>query len=736
MALLEGLLGGANMVQQFGQQQYQNKFNERKLEESARQSDRVFEEGVRQSDRDYKSQQSQFNITNKHNQGVTERAEAAEGRLADEDDRAATIRDNDEYVNLLNVAGYVSADGMSLNHKLINDDIAAGRDSDRFGTAEQIILGFATKYGDLPPGSKATSVEALEGGGYAITVTNADGSTGVVTEDGSSDPNSKVVQFKPGQLGRLANAKFQSEVLTNTSKFNPTIMRGNIKIINSGAEQQGLNDRESDFVEDQAYIKQVFAAAEATGDAGLVRQVNAAIAEGGPAVAELIGKDFNIPRTPKKTAEAAGSTNTDATTDANTDATTNATTDATESVQVATMWSMDNVDRRTEGGRIIRAIEGRAVTKPSPARVEKQRVKLGAYREELVNKIKTSEANRARNKNFQKPSPERDGLLKDKAELAMIDGYLDKDKVAVFTEQVTRPLDKVAGLNGAQIEAGVNDGTIVIPKEIRQLVAAQLERKGIRKIRDLKRLNGVEAAMARAAIIASSEDVNIRKQYATEMVNILDNTENSPNMKRTDEITADGRAADRAYKNKKLGQDARTAYRGWVKEATGEAQKVVAGVNIRYFGENYDEDNLDANTASAVMKSKEMSDFQIYLKNSNLTRGEIKTAVVGLKSVMSTTMAALAGDQTGGPWESILDLIGRDETTDVVDPFDFDASRIIVDDPENPTKIYYTDADGNYTDEDAGLQKLKDLAPSFYENVRAIGIANRRARDKQPAAQG
>jgi hypothetical protein len=159
-------------------------------------------------------------------------------------------------------------------------------------------------------------------------------------------------------------------------------------------------------------------------------------------------------------------------------------------------------------------------------------------------------------------------------------------------------------------------------------------------------------------------------------------------------------------------------------------------VNKRYFGENYDENNLDADTASAVMKSQEMSNFQVYLKRSDLTATEISNAVIGLKSVMSTTMAALAGDQTGGPWESILDLIGRDETADVVDPFDFDASRIIVDDPENPTKIYYTDADGNYTDEDAGLQKLKDLAPSFYENVRAIGIANRRARDKQPAAQG
>jgi hypothetical protein len=252
-----------------------------------------------------------------------------------------------------------------------------------------------------------------------------------------------------------------------------------------------------------------------------------------------------------------------------------------------------------------------------------------------------------------------------------------------------------------------------------------------------------DAAIARAAIIASSEDVSIRKQMSTEITNIFDNLGNSPSMNRNDERTLANSERTNNYRFAKLRDDAQIAYRGWVKEATVAAQKVVAGVNTRYFGENYDENNLNADTARAVMKSKEMSDFQIYLKNPNLTPGEIQTAVVGLKAVMSTTMAALAGDQTGGPWESIMDLIGRDETTDVVDPFDFDASRILVNDAgvdeegrSKATKIYYTDADGNYTDEDAGLEKLKALAPSFYANLVAIGVANRRAKDAKLAAQG
>ena len=712
------------MVQRFGQQQYQNKFNERKFDEGVRQSDRVFEEGVRQSDRDYKSQQNQFNITNKYNDGVAGRAEDAEKRLAAEASREQVTRDNDEYVKLLNAAGYVSPDGLNLNYKMINDDIAAGRNSDRFGTAEQIVLGFATKFGGLPEGSKATAVEPLEGGGYAITVTNADGSKGVVTEDGTSDPNSKVVRFAPGQLGRLANTKFRTKVLTDTSQFNAVSMNQSLNRIDADAKVQAANDAVLDFLEQQKVINTVTQFVEETGDTALIRGTEEAIADGGIETAQLIGQQIGVLKP-----ETSDSTNTDTT---------------TAPVQVATMWSMDSVDRKTQAGRYILAIEGRpgAVTKPSPARVEKQRVELGEYREELVNKIKTSEANRARFKS-KKPPPESDGVLKDKAELAMIDGYLDKDKVNVFTADLDTLGDQLEGLNGDQIEAGVNDGSIVVDKKTQAQVAAQLQREGIREKRDLLRLAARDAAIARAAIIASSEDVSIRKQMSTEITNIFDNLGNSPSMNRNDERTLANSERTNNYRFAKLRQDAQIAHRGWVKEATVAAQKVVAGVNTRYFGENYDENNLNANTARAVMKSKEMSDFQIYLKNPNLTPGEIQTAVVGLKAVMSTTMAALAGDQTGGPWESIMDLIGRDETTDVVDPFDFDASRILVNDAgvdkdgrSKATKIYYTDADGNYTDEDAGLEKLKALAPAFYANLVAIGVANRRAKDAKLAAQG
>jgi hypothetical protein len=247
MALLDGILGGAQSVQAYGQQQFQNKLNTAK-----------FEEQKRQYDQSYALNVEQFNINDVYNKDANKRLNAQEARDADKAGIDAVTAANDKYYETLDMGGYLSQDRMSLNYNKINEDIAAGRNSDRFGAAEQIILGFATQFGNLPEGSKATSVEALEGGGYAITVTNADGSKGVVTEDGTSGPESSVVRFQPGQLGRLANTQFQREVATNTTKFDATVMRTNLNLIDADSNKQAANDQERDFLAEKQNKQEAF----------------------------------------------------------------------------------------------------------------------------------------------------------------------------------------------------------------------------------------------------------------------------------------------------------------------------------------------------------------------------------------------------------------------------------------------------------------------------------------------
>ena len=105
----------------------------------------------------------------------------------------------------------------------------------------------------------------------------------------------------------------------------------------------------------------------------------------------------------------------------------------------------------------------------------------------------------------------------------------------------------------------------------------------------------------------------------------------------------------------------------------------------------------------------------------------------GMGATLSLTLAAMAGEESGGIRESVIDFISRDEVEDSTDPADFDVSRIRVDDAgvdkngrSKATKIYYTDEDGNILDEEGGLQALKDLHPEMYRNALQIAIYNTR----------
>jgi len=709
MALLDGILGGAQSVQAYGQQQFQNKLARDK-----------FDEQKRQYDQSYALNVEQFNINDVYNKDANKRLNAKEARDANKAGKDAVTATNDKYYETLDMAGYISQDRMSLNYNKINEDIAAGRNSDRFGAAEQIILGFATQFGNLPEGSKATSVEALDGGGYAITVTNADGSKGVVTEDGSSGPESSVVRFQPGQLGRLANTQFQREVATNTNKFDPTVMRTNLNLIDADSNKQAVNDQDRDFLAEKQYEKQVVDTAKQTGSVPLIRGVETAIADGGPEVTKKIGDDLGVPK-PQATVKTSAAEADDSETPAD---------------DPMNTWSLDDVDRTTRGGQLIASIEGvsKRSANPRGARAvtpEKQRDKLMARKAELEKTISNAEALRAKSPNF-KVDPKRDNLPKNKAELEQINAYLDKDKPALFAADPATDTvaEQAVGKTTEQIEQGVNDGTIKVDSATVQTVAEKLKREGIRELRDLKRLAAKDSAIARAAIIASSEDINIRKQMATEMTNILDTPYNSKSVNKKDMLSLQDNAADRTYKYQKLNYEMEVRLDGQLEEANENWQKLTEAANKFYFGEDGTDKNFNRETAQAFVASSALSNMMIYLKRPDLPQAVKDTAIGGVNDAVSKTVAALAGEESEGIFsrEALLDFMGRRETGDSVDPMDFDLSRVITNnpDPSKATKLYYTDGDGKILDENAGLQELKDLSPDLYAHAVLAGSMNLR----------
>ena len=731
MALLEGLVGGADSVMKFGQQQFENKLAKDKFDEQKRQYDQSYEESVRQ-----------FNVNDEYNKALNERQQQTSDIAAQKEKERLLTLANDKIYKTYQTAGYLNDDRLGLNYNKINEDIAAGRGSDRYATAEQIILGFATEFGNLPEGSKATSVEALEGGGYAITVTNADGSKGAVTEDGSSGPESSVVRFQPGQLGRLANSKFQTEVVVNTSRFNPDFMRDNLDLIDGDSGVQGVRDDEQDFLVEQKYKKTVTQAAEQTGNVAVARGVETAIADGGMETAQAIGDDLGVPRPTVSTDEPASKPADDRKT-VNTDAAPTAQTDDSEPAPQPTKpWSLENVDRSTKGGRLIRSIEGAGATRSKQPLGQMAADRKGSdwfktqQTEKLMaRKAKLEELVAAGPKG---PNPNMNAkvagrMYEDrKSELDQINAYLEKDQVAVFSADLDPVAEQTEGKTTKEIEEGINDGTIKVSKAEQERVAAELKKQGVREIRDLKRLKAKDAAIARAAIISSSPDATVRARMSQEIVNIFDNAENSPSVQRKDELALADRAANRTYSYRKLRNDIAKTRRSWNDAANTEAADVLAGAQDVFFGPERDEENFDYDSAAKFLRGKPFNKFNIWLKQSDRTAEEIANAMPGMSATLSLTIAAMAGEESGGRGitgsirESVIDFMGRDEVEEAVDPADFDASRIRVDDPEKPTMLYYTDEDGNILDEEGGMQALKNLHPEMYANAMSIGIHNTR----------
>ena len=757
MSLAAGIEKGMTGAMAFGQQQTQNKLAKAKFEEQKWQYDQSFNENVRQ-----------FNVNDVYKQYDLK-------KLQDKDAVDATRAANNELFKTYANAGYLSTDMQNLDFNRINDDIAAGRNSDRFATAEQIVLGFATEHGGLPEGSKATAVEIHPEGGYAITVTNADGSKGAVTTDGSSEPTSEVVRFAPGQLGRLANLQYRTKIAINTDEFNPVSMAASKNVI--AADQEGQQKR-AEFVEQQTQLNNLLTQVKATGNVELYRAVQSAIADGGDETAALIAKDFDLPSPQAPTAPAPTSadatpTSADATptqapaTPTQADATptqapatptqapatptqapaqtdTQAPATPTQAPTAPAPWSMDSVDRDTESGRLIASLEGVTKNRTLNPRSAKARTpagqteKLMARKAELEKNISAAEKNRARSPNLQ-IDPERDGLPKSKAELAQINAYLDKDKPAVFTQaaETDAVAEQAAGKTTAEIAQGIDDGSITVDQQAINLVSQTLNGKGFKNINDLMQLNTRERAIARAAILATSKDPAIRDEMIRQMTNIFDNPYNSPNLNAKDMLDNQNRMATLAHNRNRLNSELIKNRRQLLNDANKEAAKVVTFALNTYTPDG--KLNLGLEPAEKFLRSPEFSEFNIWLKQSDREPEEIDNAMLGMTASISMTVASLAAEESGGRGplgklrESLNDLVHRDETDEGFNPADFDLSQVTVDDPDvdadgkpKATMIYYTDGDGLILDEDAGLKQLKALHPEVYNNVVLIAIANTR----------
>ena len=723
--LLDGMLGGAQSVMAFGQQQTQNKLardrydlDVSRLGEQKRQYDQSFEQTEKKNAEDIR----QYNLTHVLNQAQNARNESQNARLEQtsgiertKENERQIVSANDKLWKTYKTAGLLTADGLSIDR-----DVLTQRVKDGDPVAEQVILGMATQFGDLPKGSTATELRLLPNGGYAVTVLNADGSDGVITEDGSSEPNSTTVNFEPGQLSRLAAAEFGMNVITNTSVFDAVGTVNQTNKFEADYKRQSILDQIAALREQRDVLNSL-------PPGGLKRGAKFAVAnaESPEAAAEVIAQiKIDSGNAQPATASTAPQDGAPAQTDTQAPAQTD-----TQAPTATTPWSMDSVDRTTKSGQLIATIEG-SVKNPNRRWSNKgpsQTEKLMARKAELQKNIEQPQVNpnprsAGRNTTSTKQAAE---LMADKAELAQINAYIDKDKPALFTSPETDSIATATeGKTGDEILKAVDNGEIQISKDEQLKIAQALKDNEIKELKDMLRLNAREQAVARVAILASEKNPTIRTQMSKELSDLFDNAENSPSMSRKDEI--DDKATDRTYRlnraqylksvNDSLGTD--------FEDANEAAATLIETTSKLFFGDNGDEQNFNAETANMLFKGPALNGFMTRMKRVKGNKVLEDQYMMGLNASISLGMAGLAGEQNGGILESVADFFVRGEVTDNNNPIDFDLRRVRANDTKNPTTFYYTDADGNKTDESIEGEDLRGISASVYEIVREQAIAN------------
>ena len=190
-----GLLAGIQGVQQMSQQRRQNQQTDRRLDQGDRQLDIA---------------QAQLEI-----------AQANEG------DRRDTRTANQIY-QTYQTYGFLTDDRMGLDKQKFIDALQSDNEATAYA-ARQFIKDAARTSGLLPAGTKDVKIVQGPNGGYALQTVNADGSPGMVTVDGSSEPDSEVAQFPTlSSLVNNLNHTYMTKVLPMQDRFDPNTARNYI----------------------------------------------------------------------------------------------------------------------------------------------------------------------------------------------------------------------------------------------------------------------------------------------------------------------------------------------------------------------------------------------------------------------------------------------------------------------------------------------------------------------------
>ena len=302
-------------------------------------------------------------------------------------------------------------------------------------------------------------------------------------------------------------------------------------------------------------------------------------------------------------------------------------------------------------------------------------------------------------------------------------------EAAVFT--------RLEGMSKAEIDAAVDSGDLPFSPEQVSTMRQRAQEAGVEKPADLAKLPSKERLGYYALLSTIAGDANQREAFRNENANLLETGTASMSAKDVDTSQRDrlkiGNERDRiaaslfSYRTSRMTalETARANQSASVRRAGEVASEIFkAGDEIFFDAENGE---FKGTLASAKRFSRELPGLQAKAAEFRPGTEEFNLVDASISAGVSNVVGAYVADGDSTFVDGAFALFFRDNPNGQTS--DFSLSRVVVDNPDKPTKLMYLGPGGRVVQgAEMSLTGLQEIDNNVYNIVRKRAIQNSRER--------
>lgn len=605
------------------------------------------------------------------NNEMTRRQDARLQAAADRD-AATAARDADTRAANETFTYFDQLDLLTEDKTAIDLDKFRARAKEDPGFMDEVNNNLARGSGFVDASVKSLTTDQLPDGSFVLRANNADGSTGVITEDGSSNPDSKPAVFGSYEdLVSHINAAFTYKIAPNQTVMNLRSLSDNID-----------------------YFDSIQAVAQNVGQLPLGAQRGAI-----NVVAGLEGSDLAEANNELATVTGGPTISAPATAPQ---------TEAEPEPEAEPEKKPMLAGERRRAQRAQKAERRRERVESELAQLRERKEKGFRYRnagsnERYVDRqIEDLETELA---DLNKRLGDRDG-----EKTVKLDLNWGPDAFPVVEEVGGKLEEKSAG----EIQEAVESGEVQVTPQLVSQTRVALQEAGVKELSDLQKMQRRDAAVAAAVLIASSDNAAERTALRQGIENIFETGTTSFSAKDLDTAQRQNQnAATQAY----------SAYTSRLNAMQAQNEDITGDVaDAREYAATIYENNILApeigffnEDGEFIGGTESIRRFSNRLPQMLQRRGKYTTQAgrdsinAAIKDGIGLSVAAYANDGDSTIIQSLMSFFRSDANGQVGD---FDLDRVKVNDPKNPTELLYLSesvgSDGSREQQGASIT-IRDL---------------------------